>query len=64
MIDPCLWTQEDYTIYQKCELRHQWMWESLVMYTFYGLLIDVMENPFQMISRSMLLRKRITASVL
>lgn len=64
MIDPCLWTQEDYTISQKCELRHQWMWESLVMYTFYGLLIDVMENPFQMISRSMLLRKRITASVL
>lgn len=64
MIDPCLWTQEDYTISQKCVLRHQWMWESLVMYTFYGLLIDVMENPFQMISRSMLLRKRITASVL
>lgn len=49
MIDPCLWTQEDYTISQKCELRHQWMWESLVMYTFYGLLIDVMENPFQIL---------------
>lgn len=64
MIDPCLWTQEDYTISQKCELRHQWMWVHILWSSHRRNGKPISNTVNKMISRSMLLRKRITASVL
>lgn len=71
MTDPCLKAPEEYNISPTVRYTSQMDVGTLtfVMYIFYCLLIVLMESPFQilykkLISRSMLLKKGIAASVL